>query len=148
MKLNWFDGLETKEQMNSLVIGEMEIIVGDLSTSANVKVLEIARSLNRLNKAWDAKKALLPAEPPREISHLDCTINLEKVEPLLAFPLVELGPECKKCQCFTCSNLFGCQISLSGEAKHCKTECKGAGRTYACRSFKPWTAELISRNEG
>lgn len=31
----------------------------------------------------DAKKPSAPTESPKEISHLDCTINLSKVEPLV-----------------------------------------------------------------
>lgn len=83
MKLDWFAGLETKAEMNSIVIGEMEIIMGDLSTSADVKVLQVARSLDRLSKAWNAKKPLLQTGAEKEISQVDCTIDVSKVEPLL-----------------------------------------------------------------
>ena len=58
----------------------------------------------------DAKKPPAETEGAKEINHLDCTINLEKVEPLLAFPLVELGPECKKCQCLL--------VQISSAAKY------------------------------
>lgn len=83
MRSNWFDGLETKGEMNDLVIGEIEAIMGDLSTSANEKVIEIARALDGLNKAWNAKKDSSPQGAPKENSHLDCTIDLSKVESLL-----------------------------------------------------------------
>ena len=83
MRSTWFDGLQTKAEMNSLVIGEIEAIMGDLSTSADVKVLEVARTLDGLSKAWDVKKALLQAEPEEEICHPDCMINVTKVQSLL-----------------------------------------------------------------
>ena len=83
MRSNWFAGLQTKSEMNSLVIGEIEAIMGDLSTNADVKVLEIARALDCLNKAWGAKKALLQAEPEEKFIHHQCNINIEMVEPLL-----------------------------------------------------------------
>ena len=83
MRSTWFDGLQTKAEMNSLVIGEIEAITGDLSINADAKVLEVVRALDCLNKAWGAKKALLQAEPEEEICHPDCMINVTKVQSLL-----------------------------------------------------------------
>ena len=83
MRSTCFDGLQTKSEMNSLVIGEIESIMGDLSINADAKVLEIARALDCLSKAWNVKKALLQAEPEEEICHPDCMINVTKVQSLL-----------------------------------------------------------------
>ena len=83
MRSNWFSSLQTKSEMNSLVIGEIESIMGDLSTNADSKVLEVARALDCLNKAWDAKKALLQAEPEEKILHPQCIVNVTKVQSLL-----------------------------------------------------------------
>jgi len=136
-------GLETKAELDAYFAGEAEEIMGDLSTTARQKVMEISIELYELN----AKKALLPAEPPREIIQEHYTINLEKVEPLLAFPLVELSPECKKCRCFTCSRLFGCTICSSNTLESCLKVCRGIVAIEHCEECEPWTAELILRNE-
>lgn len=55
---NWFIGLETKSEMNSLAIGVIGEIMGDISTTAERKVFEIALTLMGLELAWGEKKAL------------------------------------------------------------------------------------------
>lgn len=152
MNLNWFDGLNTKEEMNSMVIGEMEIVMGDLSTTADVKVLEIARSLDRLNKAWNAKKALLQTEPPKENTLFHSTIDVGQVESLVGFPIVERGPSCKICDCFKCNKLPNCHIEFPTTSHFCEKICGGIVGIVRC-SFKlkeetVWTLEKIMRNEG
>ena len=134
---------------------EIREIMGDISTSAQTKVVEIARQLMYMDRvkmddslSMDAEKPPAETEGPRKINHLDCTIDLEKVEPLLAFPLVELSPECKKCQCFTCSRLFGCTICSSNTLGSCLKVCCGIVAIEHCEEREPWTAELILRNEG
>ena len=80
MRTTWFDGLQTKSEMNSLVIGEIESIMGDLSINADAKVLEIARALDWLSKAWDMKKDSSTQGAPKVNSQLHSTIDASKVE--------------------------------------------------------------------
>ena len=83
MRATWFDGLQTKAEMNSLTIGEIESIMGDLSTSADVKVLEVARALDGLSKAWDAKNGSSPQGAPKEISQEHCTTEKWSLEEIM-----------------------------------------------------------------
>jgi len=77
MNLNWFEGAQTKDEMNILTISEIEIIMGDLSTSAEQKVISTNMALWRLRVAWNVKKALLQAEPEEKIILNNCiTKNL------------------------------------------------------------------------
>ena len=92
----------------------------------------------------DAKKPSAPTESPKENSHLDCTIDVEKAESLVDFPLIPVSPECKRCDCFTCVYLFECY----GDSIYCKTECRGTKRTYLCPSFEPRNAENIMKRGG
>ena len=140
--MNWF--VNAIRVHNALANERIEEIMGDLSTTAKQKVMEISIELYELN----AKKALLLTEPPKENSHLDCTINLEKAESLLAFPLAELSPECKKCQCFTCSNLFGCTICSSNTLGSCLKVCRGIVAIEHCEECEPWNLENIMEREG
>jgi len=152
MRKKWFDGLQTKEQMNSLVIGEIEAIMGDLSTNADSEVLKVARSLDRLNKAWDAKKALLQAEPEEKFIHHHCNVDIQKVQSLLDFPLIERGPMCKICDCFNCNKLPDCNIKFPTTLQFCEKKCAGKIGIVFCeyKGKKPvkWTLEEIMRNEG
>ena len=80
MRATWFDGLQTKSEMDALVIGEIEAIMGDLSTNADAKVLEIARALDMLNKARNMKKDSSTQGAPKVNSQLHSTIDASKVE--------------------------------------------------------------------
>ena len=83
MRPTWFDGLQTKAEMNAYVIRKIESTMGEIHTTAALKVDRIARALIGLEHAWNAKKPLLQTEAPREILHPDCIINVTKVESLL-----------------------------------------------------------------
>ena len=132
MRSTWFDGLQTKSEMNSLVIGEIESIMGDLSTSADVKVLEIARALDGLRRAWDAKKTSASTEAPKVNSQLYSTIDVSKVEDLIVFPLIPLGPLCRVCDCFKCKKLHNCTIKLPSVIVNCKDDCNGRIARNVC----------------
>lgn len=80
---NHFIGLETKAEMNSLAIGVIGEIMGEIHTSAFRKVIKIARTLRDLELAWNIKKDSSPQGAPKENSHFDCTIDVAKVESLL-----------------------------------------------------------------
>ena len=80
---NWFIDLETKEQMNAAAIGDIEEIMGELHTTTSSKIIEIAITLRDLNQAWNMKKAPASTEAEKEISHLDCNIDISKVESLM-----------------------------------------------------------------
>ena len=151
MRSTWFDGLQTKTEMNSLVIGEIEAIMGDLSTSADVKVLEVARALDGLSKAWDAKKTLAPTRAEEEIIHHHCNIDIERIESLLDFPLIERGPSCKECDCYNCNKLPDCHILFPTTLHFCEKICDGtigvANCDYGPKEIKR-RAERIFRNEG
>ena len=57
MRSTWFDGLQTKAEMNAYVIREIESTIGEIHTTAALKVDRIARALIGLEHAWNAKKA-------------------------------------------------------------------------------------------
>ena len=80
---NWFNDLETKADMNSCAIGIIREIMGGTHTMAYRKLFEIARTLEALEEAWNAKKAPTSIEAPKEITHPDCIINVTKVQSLL-----------------------------------------------------------------
>ena len=80
---NWFYDLETKEQMNSCAIGIIGEIMGEESTIAHRKLFKIARTLEALEEAWNAKNPLLLTEGTEEICHPDCIVNVTKVQSLL-----------------------------------------------------------------
>ena len=156
MRTNHFDGLQTKSEMNSLVIGEIESIMGDLSTSADVKVLEVARALDGLNKAWNAKKDSSPQGAPEEkfIFH-HCNVDIQKVQSLLDFPLIERGPLCKVCDCFNCNKLPNCHLNFPTTEHWCEKICGGLIGVARCEfrdkeDPKPekWTLEEIMKREG
>jgi len=124
-RTKWFIDLETKEQMNSAAIGIIEVIIGDLNTTLSSKANETACVLRDLNHAWNMKKTSAPTEVPKEISHLDCNIDLKKVESLLDFPLIERGPACKTCDCFGCNELPNCHILFPTTQRFCEKACVG-----------------------
>ena len=80
---NWFYDLETKEQMNSCAIGIIGEIMGEESTIAYRKLFKIARTLEALEEAWNAKNPLLLTEGTEEIVHPYCIVNVTKVQSLL-----------------------------------------------------------------
>ena len=80
MRTTWFDGLQTKAEMNAYVIREIESTMGEIHTTAALKVDRIARALIGLEHAWNAKKPLLQTEAPKEISHLDYNTDWTKIK--------------------------------------------------------------------
>ncbi|MFZ3132850.1 MAG: hypothetical protein WA125_17530 [Desulfosporosinus sp.] len=80
---SWFADLNSKAEMNTLAIGIIEEIMGDKSTTVPQKVIEIAYTLRDLNRAWDIKKTPAPTGANEENDHLDCSINVSKVESLV-----------------------------------------------------------------
>ena len=82
-RTNWFNDLETKADMNSCAIGIIGEIMGGTHTMAYRKLFEIARTLEALDKAWNAKNPLLLTEGTEEILHPDCMLNVTKAQSLL-----------------------------------------------------------------
>jgi len=82
-RISWFANLQTKAEMNTLAIGIIEEIMGHKGTTIPQKVLEIACTLRDLNRAWGAKEAPAPTGAKGKNDHLDCSINLDKVESLV-----------------------------------------------------------------
>ena len=80
---NWFNDLKTKADMNSCAIGIIRVITEERNTAASAKLIEIASTLKDLEEAWNAKKAPALTEGPKKINHLDCTVNVTKVQSLL-----------------------------------------------------------------
>lgn len=78
-----FNNLETKADMNSYAIGIIGEIMGEERTMAYRKLFKIARTLEALEEAWNAKNPLLLTEGTEEISHPKCTVNVTKVQSLL-----------------------------------------------------------------
>ena len=83
MRSTWFDGLQTKSEMNAYVIREIESTMGEIHTTAALKVDRIARALIGLEHAWNAKKPLLQTEGTEEIYRPQCIVNVTKVQSLL-----------------------------------------------------------------
>ena len=125
--MNSFHDLETKAEMNSLAIGAIEEIMGDLSTPAVSKLVGIAKWLRELDLAWNAKMAPQQRDL-KEISQPKCSIDSSRIESLVDFPLTKRGPNCDKCQCFNCDRLTRCHILLPSTLSHC---------AYACGAFAP-----------
>jgi len=148
--MNRFHDLETKAQMNSLTIGAIEEIMGDLSTPAPSKLVGIARWLRELDLAWNAKKAPLPEGATEEISQTKCSINLELVEPLVDFPLTKRGPNCEICKCFNCSELTVCHIIKPSTMRHCERFCDGKRPILTCKIFdkENYEPEEIKKPDG
>jgi len=147
MRSTWFDGLQTKADMNSLVIGEIESIMGDLSTNADKKVIQVARALDCLNKAWDAKKDSSPQGAPKVNSQLDYNTEIQ----------IALVTACESCDCFGCSHWSRCHLLLPTTQICCEKECIGRSSFVGCvytdkEKREPleekWTLEEIMRNEG
>ena len=89
---NWFYDLETKEQMNSCAIGIIGEIMGEEHNIAYRKLFKIARTLEALEEAWNAKNPLLLTEGTEEICHPDCMINVTKAQSLLEpWPLEQIS---------------------------------------------------------
>ena len=122
MRSTWFDGLQTKAEMNSLVIGEIESIMGDLSTTADVKVLEIAWALDYLNKAWNAKKDSSPQGAPKVNSQLDYNTEIQ----------IALGTACEACDCFGCSHWSHCHLLFPTTQICCEKDCIGRNSFVGC----------------
>ena len=82
-RTNWFNGLETKAEMNSCAIGVIGEIAEERNIAAYAKVIEIVRTLRALEEAWNVKKPPALTEGSEEILHPDCMINVTKVQSLL-----------------------------------------------------------------
>ena len=121
-------------------------LMADSSTSQAEKDLEIARTLRDmlpvlndeslpwdLTEPTDEEKPSAPTESPVEIIHLDCTINISKIEPLLDFPLIPLGPLCEVCDCFRCRLLHRCEIKQPYTLAECKYRCNGRIARNVCQ---------------
>ena len=80
MRSTWFSSLQTKSEMNAYVIREIESTMGEIHTTAALKVDRIARALIGLEHAWNAKKDSSPQGAPKEISQLHSTIDASKIE--------------------------------------------------------------------
>jgi len=93
------------------------------------------------------EKPLAETEGEKEINHLDCTINATKIESLVDFPLVELGPWCKACECFNCSLIGRCHLFSPSTIGYCKNNCRGIGGNPHCKYFTPRTLEEITKRE-
>lgn len=129
---NKFADLETKAEMNSAAIGIITEIMGEMHTVPSSKVIEIARTLRDLNLAWNIKKPLLQTEAPLEINHQHCTIDLSKVESLVAFPLIDRGPICPICDCKRCSKIANCHILFPTTLFFCANRCGGSLGVVNC----------------
>jgi len=122
---NLFLDYETKAKMNSMAIGRIEIVMGEIDTYAEEKVISIARILKELNQAWNMKKDSSPQGAPKETIQPKCNIDLARVESLVDFPLIKLGPACAECDCFLCDNLGTCHVLLPTTLYHCDNKCGG-----------------------
>jgi hypothetical protein len=80
---SWFADLKTKAEMNTLAIGIIEEIMGDKSTKAWQKVLEVACTLRDLNRAWDAKTTLAPTGAKEENIQTKCSMDSSKIPSLV-----------------------------------------------------------------
>ena len=144
-----------RRKLHNLFEAEVREIMGDISTSAQTKVVEIARQLMYMDRvkmddslSMDAEKPPAETEGAKEINHLDCTMDVAKIESLVDFPLVELGPECNTCDCFACSSLSDCRMIPGNHIMFCKDICRGTVGIGRCQFAKPWTLKEITKREG
>ncbi|MFZ3132706.1 MAG: hypothetical protein WA125_16795 [Desulfosporosinus sp.] len=79
----WFADLKTKAEMNTLAIGIIGEIMGDLSTTIPQKVLEIACTLRDLNRAWDIKTTPAPTGATKENIQTKCSMDSSMIAPLV-----------------------------------------------------------------
>lgn len=147
---NRFIDLRAEAEMNTMAIGIIGVIVGEIHSTAEEKVVEIARTMKDMNQALDAKKGSALTEAQGEIYHLNCiidpekvesfkrqwsSIDISKVESLVAFPLTERGPKCKECKCFNCGELIECHHARPSALYHCGSLCKGLFPITECKIF-------------
>ena len=127
--------------------------VGEYGSNGAVAVgrgKEAPEAICRLALIMDAKKPLLQTEAQREITHLNCTIDpekvesfksqwnsidLSKIESLADFPLVKRGPDCEICKCFNCGELIECHHTRPSALYHCGSLCKGLLPIKECKIF-------------
>ena len=133
---NTFLDYETKAEMNSMAIGRIEVVMGELDTYADKKVISIARILSELNQAWNMKKDSSPQGAPKETIQPKCNIDLARVESLVDMPLIKLCPACAECDCFLCGNLGTCHILLPTTSYHCLHKCEGKHGVTNCE-YRP-----------
>ena len=82
-----------RKYLNDLTIGIIREIVKESNTPTAVKLAEIERTLKDLDEIYhdksfsydvtDVKKAPALTEAVKKINHLDCTVNVTKVQSLL-----------------------------------------------------------------
>jgi len=130
---SWFADLESKAEMNTLAIGIIGEIIVNKSSTVSQKVLEVACTLRDLNCAWDVKTTPAPTGANEENIQAKCSMDVAKVESLVDFPLVELGPECRECLCFKCPRLGGCRDFRPTTMHHCRELCRGIYAVMSCR---------------
>ena len=130
-----------KLSLHSYAIGVITSIV-ECSYNADEKVSDISLAIEGMDEAWDdkslpwdyedVKKALPQTEPTKEINHLDCTIDLAKVESFVSFPIIPLGPLCEACDCFKCKLLHHCVIKGPTSLVNCVYQCNGRISRNVC----------------
>jgi len=76
-----------RSNLHHLFTANVKVIMGDLSTTSDEKVIEIARELIRMDRTemddslpMDVKKPLLQTEAPKENYHLDCNIDWTEIK--------------------------------------------------------------------
>jgi hypothetical protein len=82
-RINWFNNLETKADMNSCAIGIIGKIMDEKGTHSQEKVSQIAITLRGLKAAWNAKKTPAVTEVEGKILHPDCIVNVTKKQSFL-----------------------------------------------------------------
>lgn len=136
----WF--LDIKEEygmraMRSFACVAIEEIVS-ASDSDSEEMQKIRHIFETMNAVRDEEKPSTAMEDSREISQLDCSmesgawLDVSRVQPLIAFPLIELGPACKDCPCFKCSHLYNCHFLRPSILFHCKETCMGTLAFKGC----------------
>ena len=150
---NRFIDLRNEAEMNSMAIGIIGVIVGEIHSTAEEKVAEIPRTLKDINQVLNVKKGSALTEAQGEITHLNCIINPEKIESLVAFPLIKRGPNCEICKCFNCGELIECRVIEPSTLFHCASLCIGLYPIESCKYFDKENddqaeAEEILRNKG
>ena len=85
-----FAKADGRRSLPNLFVAVVKDIIGDISTTANTKVVEITRELGNMERVesdeslpMDAKEASAPTEALKECSHHYTIIDLGKVESLM-----------------------------------------------------------------
>ncbi|WP_088227812.1 hypothetical protein [Desulfosporosinus sp. FKB] len=128
-----------KEFLADYTIGVIEGIAGLGHIDLEEKFAEIVEMLKAYDEAGmdnplprEIKIAPAPTEAQTKNIHPDCNMDTSKIEPLMNFPLIELGPDCKNCLCFKCKFLGDCHLELPSTVYHCHNECRGSAAKRIC----------------